>query len=161
MNRFFKAVLLTGLFVGTTDILYAFINIYIGRGAFPEKMFLYIAGGVLGLDRSMKGGAGTAFLGLFIHYAIAYIFTLFFFWIFPKLKFLSFNKYLMGMLYGVFVNQVMTWIVLPITRLPGGGSFDLPRVFIDWVVFGVVFGVPIAYNTYKYYRVAAAAAWIG
>jgi hypothetical protein len=154
MNRFFKAVLLTGLFVGTTDILLAFITSYIERGSFPDKMFLYIAGGVLGLDRSMKGGAGTAFLGLFIHYFIAYVFSLFFFWVFPKLKFLSFNKYLVGMLYGVFVNQVMQWIILPLTPLPARGAFDLARVFIGWVTFGVVYGLPVVYNTYKYYHVA-------
>ena len=48
MNKFFKTVLLTGLFVGTTDILSAFITIYITSGKFPGKMFNYIAGAALG-----------------------------------------------------------------------------------------------------------------
>src|ERR1700730_3876844 len=107
MNKFFKTVLLTGLFVGTTDIISAFVSVDIQTGKFPEKMFNYIAGGALGLEIAIKGGAGIEFLGLFFHYFIAFAFTLFFFWIFPKIKVLAFDKYLVGMLYAVFVNVVM------------------------------------------------------
>jgi putative transposon-encoded protein len=152
MNKFFKAVLLTGLFAGTTDLVSAFVTVFIKSGKFPERMFNYIAGGALGLDTSLKGGVGVAFLGLFFHYFIACSFTLFFFWVFPRVKVLRFNKYLVGMLYAVFVNCVMERLVLPLTPL-GGGSFDLPQEYIGWVVFGVLFGIPIVVNTYKYYGV--------
>ena len=152
MSKFFKTVLLTGLFVGTTDILSAFISVYIGSGKFPEKMFNYIAGGALGIPAAIKGGTAAAFLGLFFHYFIAFSFTLFFFWVFPKFRFLAFNKYLVGMLYAVFVNQVMEQVILRLTPLPGG-PFSLADEYIGWVVFGVVFGVPIVYNAYKYYGV--------
>jgi hypothetical protein len=150
MNRFTKTVILTGLFVGTTDILYAFMSGYIRSGNFPEKMFHYIAGGALGLEQSMKGGNGIAFLGLFFHYFIALAHTLFFFLVFPRLKFLKFDKYLVGMLYGVYVNLFMKFIVLPLTPLPGN-AFVLSWVFIDWILFGLVFGVPVVYSAYKYY----------
>jgi hypothetical protein len=151
MNKFFKSVLLTGLFVGTTDIISAFINVYIKSGKFPDKMFNYIAGGALGLPAALNGGTPAAFLGLFFHYFIAFSFTLFFFVVFPKLKFLSFNKYLIGMLYAVFVGQVMA-IILKLTPLPSG-PFNLAGVFIGWIELGVIFGIPIVYNTYKYYGV--------
>lgn len=152
MNRFAKAILLTGLFVGTTDILYAFTAGFIRSGNFPEKMFHYIAGGALGLEQSMKGGTGIAFLGLFFHYFIAMSHTAFFFWVFPKLKFLMFNKFLVGMLYGVYVNLFMRLIVLPLTPLPTQ-QFVLSRVFVDWILFGLVFGIPISFSAYKYYDV--------
>jgi hypothetical protein len=29
--------------------------------------------------------------------------------------------------------------------------FELSRAFIDWVLFGIVFGVPVVYNADKYY----------
>jgi hypothetical protein len=151
MSKFFKTVLLTGLFVGTTDILSAFTTIYIQSGKFPDKMFNYIAGGALGLPAALNGGAAVEFLGLFFHYFIAFSFTLLFFLLFPKLKFLAFNKYLVGMLYSVFVNQVMEQI-LRLTPLPSS-PFSLSRAFIGWVSFGIVFGIPIVYSTYKYYRV--------
>ncbi len=151
MNKFFKTVLLTGLFVGTTDIISAFINVYIKTGKFPEKMFNYIAGGALGLPAALNGGTAAAFLGLFSHYFIAFSFTLFFFLVFPKLKFLAFNKYLIGMLYAVFVSQAMA-LILKLTALPSG-PFNLAGVFVGWIELGVIFGIPIVYNTYKYYRV--------
>ena len=152
MSKFFKTVLLTSLFVGTTDILSAFISMYIKSGKFPDKMFNYIAAGALGIPAALKGGTAAAFLGLFFHYFIAFSFTLFFFLVLPRLKFLTFNKYLIGMLYGVFVCQAMA-LILKLTPFPSGGPFNLAGIFISWITVGVLFGIPIAYNTYKYYAV--------
>jgi hypothetical protein len=152
MNKFFKTVLLTGLFVGTTDIIYAFATVYVKSGKFAGKMFEYIAGGALGLETSLKGGTGVAFLGLFFHYFIAFAYTLFFFLIFPKVRFLSFNKYLVGILYAVFVNLTMEQLILRLTPIPAR-PFDLEVSYINWVIFGIVFGIPIAWNAYKYYGV--------
>jgi hypothetical protein len=153
MSKFFKTVLLTGLFVGTTDIIYAFIAVFIQNGKFSQKMFNYIAGGALGLKTSLQGGAPVAFLGLFFHYFIAFAYTLFFFWIFPKVKFLSFNKYLIGVLYAIFVNITMGQLILRLTALPPPGPFSLSDEFIGWIIFGTVFGIPIAWSAYKYYGV--------
>jgi hypothetical protein len=152
MNRFFKTVLLTGLFVGTTDLVSAYVMVTIKSGKWPSAMFYYIAGGALGLETSMKGGNWVAFLGLFFHYFIAFAYTLFFFLIFPKLRFLSFNKYMIGMLYAVFVNVTMDQLVLRLSALPVK-PFSLSDAYISWVVLGILFGVPIAYNAYKYYGV--------
>ena len=152
MNKFYKTVLLTGLFVGSTDLLYAYTSQFIKTGNFAAKMLQYIAGGALGLETSLQGGNGVAFLGLFFHYFIAMAFTFFFFWIFPKLKFLAFNKYLVGMLYGVFVNLTMKFLILPLSFLPKT-EFNLGVSLIDWYIFGLVFGVPIAFNAYKFYKI--------
>jgi hypothetical protein len=152
MNKFYKTVLLTGLFVAATDIMYAYISATVKSGHFPEKMFMYIAGGALGLEKSMQGGAGVELLGLFFHLFISMSFTLFFFLIFPKLKFLRFNKYLVGMLFGIFVNLVMQFIILPVTPLPSQ-PFNLSKTIFDWIIFGIVFGIPVVYNAYEYYRV--------
>lgn len=150
--KFFKTVVLTGLFVGTTDLIAAYVTQYVKTGQFADKMLHYIAGGALGLETSMRGGNGVAFLGLLFHYFIAFAFTLFFFLIFPKLKFLSYNKYLVGMLYAVFVAETMRWTILLFTPLPAG-SFDLSNALIGWYTLGVVLGIPVVYNTYKYYGV--------
>ncbi|HMH21045.1 MAG TPA: hypothetical protein VK563_04690 [Puia sp.] len=150
MNRFFKTVLLTGLFVGTTDIVSAFLTVYVKTGKFAPQMFNYIAGGALGLDTAIQGGNAAAFLGLFFHYFICFAFTLFFFWMFKRVRFLSFNKYLVGMLYAVFVNVVMEQLILRLTPLPVK-PFILANSFISWVILGVLFGIPIAYNAYAYY----------
>jgi hypothetical protein len=138
--------------VGTTDLISAYITLTVQSGNFPKKMLYYIAAGALGLKTALQGGNGVAFLGLFFHYFIAFAFTLFFFWIFPKIKFLTFDKYLIGMLYAVFVNLVMGQVVLPLSRLPTG-PFCLSDSIIDWIVLGVLFGIPITYSAYRYYGV--------
>ena len=152
MSRFFKTVLLTALFVGTTDLVAAYVTQWMKTGKFAERMLHYIAGGALGWQTSMKGGNGVAFLGLFFHYFIAFAFTLFFFLVFPRLKFLWFNKYLVGMLYGIFVAVMMSHVILPITPLPDS-PFNLSRAIIHWLTLGVVLGIPIAYNAYGYFGV--------
>ena len=152
MSKFFKAVLLTGLFVGTTDLLAAYITQWIKTGKFADRMLHYIAGGALGLETSMQGGNGIAFLGLFFHFFICFAFTLLFFIVFPRLKLLWFNKYLVGMLYAIFVAIVVNQVILPITPLPTS-PFNLSQSIIGWITLGVVLGIPIAFNAYKYYGV--------
>jgi hypothetical protein len=152
MNKFFKVVFLTAMFVGTTDLISAYVTQLIKTGKFADRMLLYIAGGALGFPSSMQGGNWVALVGLFIHYFIAFAFTLFFFWIFPKLKFLSFNKYFIGMMYAVFVNVVMSQLILPLTPLPGG-TFNLGGALVGWYILGALLGIPIAYNAYKFYGV--------
>ena len=152
MSRFFKTVLLTALFVGTTDLVAAYVTQWIKTGKFAARMLHYIAGGALGLETSMKAGNGVAFLGLFFHYFIAFSFTLFFFLLFPRLKFLRFNKYLVGMLYGIFVSVMMSQVILPITPLPTV-SFNLSNAIVHWITLGVVLGIPIAFNAYQHFGV--------
>ena len=60
MNRFFKTVLLTGLFVGTTDLVAAFVTQLIYTGKFAERMLKYIAGGALGLGLAAASGLRAA-----------------------------------------------------------------------------------------------------
>ena len=149
MNRFSKTVLLTGLFVGTTDILSAFINSSVNSGHFPKEMFHYIAGAAIGIQNGLHGGIWTNLLGLFFHYLIAYTATLLFFLALPRVSVLRFNKYLIGMLYAVCVDLFITFAVLPLT--PIGWPFDFARSFINWVILGCTLGIPIAYNAYRYY----------
>ena len=54
------------------------------------------------------------------------------------------------MLYGVFVSTFVDQVVLRLTPL-GAFPFNLADYFINWVIFGIIFGIPIAYNAYYYY----------
>ena len=56
------------------------------------------------------------------------------------------------MLYGVFVNLMMEQVILRLTPLPAK-VFILGNSYINWVLFGIVFGIPIVHNAYKYYGV--------
>ena len=152
MKPFFKTVLLTGLFVGVTDIIAAHVSVWIQSGNFPTKVLQYIAGGALGLETSMKGGVETALLGLLFHFFIATSWTMFFFVILPKLRFLQFNKYIVGFLYGIFVGAAMTFLILPLSALPDS-PFVFSRAIVGWSVLGTVLGIPIAISAYRFYNI--------
>ncbi|HEY4336999.1 MAG TPA: hypothetical protein VGM89_13910 [Puia sp.] len=145
MSPFFRRVLLTGLLAGLLDITYAYIDVYVRSGHFATKMFQYIAGGALGLTTSMKGGFPVIVLGIFFHFFIAFLFTLFFFLVYRKSKVSSLNPYLLALFYGIFIWCVMSLVVLPLTLIPirpinyGKGAFDA-------FMFGVTFGLPLVFS---------------
>jgi len=150
MKPFFKTVLLTGLFVGVTDLLAAHIDYYVKNGKYASKMLHYIAGGALGLERSMQGGTGVALLGLLFHFFIAFSFTMLYFLLYPRLKFLRHNPYITGFFYGWFVGLAMKFVILPFTALPSS-PFQW-KAFIGWSILGIVLGIPIAWSAKRYYR---------
>src|SRR4029079_3070760 len=149
---FTKTVILTGLLVGTLDLTAAYISQWIKTGSYASGMLKYIAGGALGLETSMKGGNGVAFLGLFFHYFIAMSFTILFFLVFPRLKFLRYDKYLVGVLYAVFVALVVNQLILPLTPLPTK-PLDISMAVQAWFVLSIALGIPIAVRAYKFYEV--------
>jgi hypothetical protein len=150
MKPFVKAVLTVTLITGTLDMIAAYVSQFIRTGKFAAKMFHYIAGGALGLERSMNGGFGVVLLGIFFHYFIAFSFTLFFFLLYPKLRFLSINKYLFSLIVGVFIVVMMNFVVLPLTPLPPS-AFDIKGKLIAVMVLSAVVGLPIAIGARRYY----------
>src|SRR5213076_2405347 len=96
-----KTVFWAWLLVGTLDITTATLNYSIGGGREPINIFIYIASGVFG-QHAFEVGAPMAWWGLFFHYLIAFIWTTFFFLIYPRIAFMSrINWILVGILYGM------------------------------------------------------------
>jgi len=154
MNRFWRTVLLTSLFVGITDLILAYAMQFAHTGKFADKMLYYMAGGALGLQTSMQGGFWIGFLGLFFHFFIAFSFTLLVFLAFPLLKMQSFNKYWLlvsGMLYAPFVSCFMRFIVLPLSRLPVQ-PLNVQNELLEWLFLGIVFSIPIFLSASLYYK---------
>jgi uncharacterized membrane protein YagU involved in acid resistance len=152
MNRFWKAVLLTTLIAGTLDIIAAHIQVTITTGEFPAKMFYAIAAGAIGGKTAFSGGAPVFALGIFIHYFISLCFTLFYFLVYPAVNRVLPNKYVNGLLYTLFAWLTMNFIVLPLTALPHKPFvLDINKV-IGFLIFIVVFGMPISIMTDRYYK---------
>lgn len=152
MNRFWKAVIITWLMVGTLDLTAAYISQWIKTGKFAAKMLNYIAGGVIGLERSMKGGNAVEFLGLFTHYFLAFCFTLLFFWALPRLRFLTFNRWIIGGLYGIFAN-LLVWGIINLFSPLRSTPFVLSNFLVPWLILIIALGIPIAYNAYRFYGI--------
>ena len=150
-QSFIKTVIITGLIVGTFDITAAHLHQLIKTGIFPTKLLQYIAGGALGLETAMQGDVGVQLLGLLFHYFIAFSFTLLFFLLYPALNLQSYNKYLVGILYGPLIGAFMAFIVLPLTKLPQN-PFVFQKAIVGWLILSVAIGIPVAISASKYYQ---------
>ena len=97
-----NTILLAGFIAGCLDILSAFLQYFINAGKNPVKILNFIASGVFGKEAAYAGGNTMAVWGLLFHFIIAFAFTLFFFWLYPKWNVLAKNKWATGIGYGLF-----------------------------------------------------------
>lgn len=142
------AIVLTGLLAGTWDILAAFTHAFVANETTPIRVLQFIASKAVGPD-AFSGGVPMALLGLFFHYIIAFSWTTLFFLLYPRLRFLSGNKIIVGLGYGVFVWLMMNLVVLPIVN-GSFQSFQLQSI-IGMVILMVCIGLPISWRASEYY----------
>jgi hypothetical protein len=142
-NLHLSALAACVLIAGTLDISDALI-FYGLRGSHPLVLLQVIASGLIG-PTALRGGVKTALLGLAIHYTITCAWAALFLLAVSKLPIARWHPLLSGTLYGLLVYVVMTYLVVPHTRLVGHPHFHLV-VFVN-AVLALVFciGIPIAY----------------
>ncbi|MDE3053932.1 MAG: hypothetical protein KGN74_04985 [Gemmatimonadota bacterium] len=135
-------VIVAWLVAGTADILVAVTYYPLTAAVTPVGILRGIASGLLGAA-AFSGGYATAALGLVCHYAIALIWTLVFFYIYPRLAFLARSVPLTAVLYGTFVSLVMTFVVLPLSRV-GPRAFHASAFAVATVILWFTIGLPLA-----------------
>ena len=145
------ALLITGFIAGTLDILSAFISYYLATGTNPLKVLNYVASGAFGKTTAYAGGAGMALLGLLFHYLIAYAFTVFFFLLYPRLKLVVVNKFLMAVIYGLFTWLVMNKLVVPLSNIVPPATFNWGNAIKNMLILIFMIGLPISLGASKYY----------
>lgn len=141
-----KNIVIITLIVGTLDALGAML-VY---RADPVKLFQFIASGAFGVE-AFSGGLKMALFGMSFHYLIALTWTSLFFFMYPALSVLRKNKYIMGLLYGMFVWIVMNEIILPWSKIPQS-PFNLKSALIGASILIVMVGLPISLLTTLYYN---------
>jgi hypothetical protein len=135
------------LFVGTLDISDAFI-FYGLRGVTPTRILQGIASGVLG--RSAFGmGYRSALLGLFFHFFIAFSATTVFLLASRKLP-LARHPWLYGTLFGVALYIVMSYIVLPLSKIGLRPTPPLVPLINGVAALIVCIGIPLAFIARRY-----------
>ncbi len=145
-----KAITLAWLTASTMDITAACIQYYIRTGKGPGGVLRFVASGVFG-KKAFGGGTAMAGWGLLFHYGIAFCFTLFFYWIYPRLKFMEKNLVLSGLLYGALVWCIMNLLVVPASQAPVI-PFVLKKAAIALLILMGCIGLPIALIIGGYYR---------
>ncbi|MFI5171398.1 MAG: hypothetical protein ACHQFW_03365 [Chitinophagales bacterium] len=138
------------LLVGTLDLLSACIHYYIKTGDDPSVILPYIASAIFGAS-AYQGGLIMYLAGFCLHYLNAFIFTIIFFWLYPKLKFFSKSKILTGILYGLFIWLVMNLIVVPNTRIPHR-PWVVESIIINALILIIAIGIPLSIIASNYYK---------
>jgi hypothetical protein len=146
-NNALKTILLTGFTAGTLDGIGAAVVHQIH----PIQLFQYVASGAIGREAAFSGGIATALLGLLFHYIIAFSWTILFFYLYPKVSLLRRNKYVVGVLYALFVWIIMNMVVVPSTLI-GRGPFFLKHALIGWAILVMMIGLPISIMVSRYYK---------
>ncbi len=148
------AILQAGLLAGSLDIITALVQYYCITGKNPIKVLNFIASGILGKDALSKGAFTNEWwlpvLGLLLHFVIAFIFTLLFFWIYPKIKSLSKNNIITGLVYGIIVWLIMNLIILPLSLVPKL-PFDIWKAAQGMLILMLMVGLPISLVISNYY----------
>src|SRR5215212_11557715 len=101
MRAALRAIAITGLIVGAMDITAACIQA-VSRGATVTRLLQFVASGLIG-PKAFQGGAGTAALGLGLHFLIAFSLVAIFYAASRRIVFLRRQAVVSGLIYGLLV----------------------------------------------------------
>jgi hypothetical protein len=138
------AIAVGGLVAGTIDLLHACI-------LFGWDIPLAIAGGLLG-PQAFHGGVGNYVLGVSLHFFIALSAAAVYFAASRRLVFLRESPLVCGLFFGAAVEDVMRFIVLPLSALHAKGPYDLRDLIQGLLVHMVLVGLPISLSVRRFAR---------
>lgn len=143
-NNAALAIIVGGLTAGTLDLIQASI-------LFGLQVPLVIAGGLLG-KRAFHGGAGIYALGILLHFFIAFSWTTVYYAASRRLAFMLEHPFVCGLFFGMAVELVMSYIVLPLSALHDRGPYRLHDVLLGLIVHMFVIGLPVAFSVRRFAR---------
>jgi hypothetical protein len=137
MRAAIRTIGITGLIVGAMDITAAIIQAT-SRGATAMRLLQFVASGLIG-QKAFQGGAGTAALGLGLHFVIAFTLVTVFYIASRSFIFLRRYAVVSGLVYGLIVFGVMNLIVLPLSAARPRHSLtgDLIQIGIHMFIIGL------------------------
>lgn len=135
------AIAVGGGFAGVVDLLQASIE----EGWDIPKV---VAAGLLG-RQAIHGGVGTWFLGVFLHFFIAFSAAAVYYAASRRLPFLTEYPLVCGLCFGAWVDLVMHLIVLPLSALHTQDLHSLLRGLLQKMV---VVGLPISFSVRRFAR---------
>ena len=140
-------IILGGLAFGTLDLLFACTFWGALRDVAPARILQSIGAGVQG-KAAFEGGAGSATLGAACHYFIATMMVSAYYLASSRMRVLIEHPVRYGLLYGLVLYGVMTYVVVPLSNAP-----QPTKVYLPWMVASIimhaVFGVICAWFARK------------
>ena len=141
----FDTIVLGGLTVGALDFLDASIFFPLYYGITVQRVWHSVAAGLLGSEAARAGGWGTASLGIFLHFVVAFCIATVYYFISRNISFLIRHPIVSGLTYGVAAHFVMQFVVIPLSAIGWRSSaFDLGSFLNSVVGHALLVGLPIA-----------------
>jgi hypothetical protein len=134
-----RPILVGGAIAGTFDLTCAFFTF--GLGA-PRG----IAGGLLGRQAVLQGGAGIWILGFLLHYFIAISAAGLYCLASRKLELLRDHWLVCGIFYGIAIWLVMNRVVLPLSAYHFTGPYQFRGMLQGLLVHMFIIGLPISFS---------------
>lgn len=133
-----------GLIAGSIDIAQAFFF-------FGHRVPLGISAALIGQAAERAGPVVPIYiLGLVLHYIIATTWTAAYYFASRKLTFMTEHPIVCGLLYGMVVECMMSYVVLPLSALHAVGPYELHDVLLGLGVHMVTIGLPIALTVRRF-----------
>jgi uncharacterized membrane protein YagU involved in acid resistance len=142
--RHINTIISAGLLAGLLDIIDAFV-FFGARGAKLIRIPQSIAAGIMG-DAAFRGGWTTFAIGLGLHFAMAVVMALVFYLIAKAVPAVRNALTLSGLLYGLGVWGVMTYLVVPMSQFKGGHNPQFPQLYNALFAHMVLVGLVIAWT---------------
>ncbi len=125
-------VLAGGFVLGTLDILFACGFWALLRDVPPARILQSIAAGLQG-PAAFEGGRGSAMLGLLCHYVIATAMVLAYVLASRRVDALVRRPVLYGLLYGLLLYALMSYVVVPLSNAP-----QPTKIYLPWVLASII-----------------------
>src|SRR5690606_35052480 len=135
-----RTIFTVSLIAGTMDIVAAFIHSYLAAGVTPSMVLKYIASGLFG-SSAFHGGAEMLFVGLAVHYLIAFLCTACFFLLYPKWALLQKSILLNSVLIALIAWLVTDQMIVPLSRA-AQGAFDFRHASLAIGILIICIGLP-------------------
>ncbi len=146
-KNLFTWILFTWLLTATIDIIFALVINYHVPAAI---IFRSIASGLFG-NVAFSKGVAMIYYGLFLHYFIAFTWTIIFFIFYNKLIGIVKFRIILVFLTGLIIWIVMNLVVLPFSRIPAQ-QFHALNVIEDMAALIIAYGLPITLIADKFYH---------
>src|ERR1700754_3138057 len=137
-----ETIFLAGLVSGVLDGIAAYVVFNIKLGLSPGQVMQYIASAVYGPE-AFKGGIYTIFIGIVLHFIIAFIAAAIFLYAYPKIKILRRDIIITGLAFGLGIWLFMNFLIIPLTKIQPA-PFDALAALISASWHMVLVGLPIA-----------------
>jgi len=119
---------------------------------FGAKSPLVIAAGLLGPQNASRGGAAIYILGVLLHYLIVLSAAAIYFAASRRLHFLVEYPLICGLFFGVAIDVVMRFIVLPLSAMHSMGPYQYHDLVLGLAVHMVLVGLPISFSVRRFGR---------